>query len=781
MFEAFYGFSADPFRLMPGNLGLFEHQGFSKARSYIDYALLRGEGFVMITGSPGMGKTTLIKSFQSRMADSDIRMAVVANARLEPEDLLRMAANAFGLDVGEQSSKAKVLLRLKEFFLSQRRAGGHALLVVDEAQDLSASALEELRLLTNLEHLDVALVQILLVGQESLRDLVRGEGMEQLHQRIVAAWQLTPLEPRETVGYVRHRLERAGWHGDPSFQPGVLRAIHEFSVGVPRLINLLCSRLLLRGFCLEAHELGITDVNCVIGELRDEGLAPRTHSAQGERFGGSPVGGPADAAGASASTVEAGVSADDAAADWSLLDQGLAMERPPAAQPVPASSTSVENELAAQVEPVSLAGAALDAEASVGEASRDQAHGHLGVFEDPDDASEAASMPLSELPESPPILVCEDSFRAESVDDWGDERIDSKAIAENYEPHRGAAGSKRRVIYALVALAIVGASMGGAYWFFPETWNRLAKSAEHWVETGVARLSQLSAWSRDATRVSPDGSAGPPPQAEEGLEVSPPVAQENISTVASNPPPAAAKDDADPIIDRPVQEDQPPLAPLNESPEPNSPAPDGVLAPYPSVVIGALNEANELGDQEGRFTDSAVGREEGRLAEPEPEQNTLDVDANAGVGGGVPEAVGGAVVETEEGAVRRPAPIGTLLFVEVSFQFNRSTIGVRFAKALDEVAALMDESSLATADIQGFTDSTGDPGYNAVLARRRAQAVADYLIKRGIDSERLSVNGNDVNAPGADASGADAAKERDAVGRTVEVRVLGPIDGARSD
>ncbi|MBK1722329.1 AAA family ATPase [Thiocystis violacea] len=771
MFEAFYGFSVDPFRLIPDNSAVFEHQGFSKARSYIDYALLRGEGFVMITGSPGTGKTTLIKNVQSRMADSDIRMAVVSNPRLEPEDLLRMAANAFGVDVGEQYSKSNLLLRLTEFFLSQRRAGGRALLIVDEAQDLSASALEELRLLTNLEHLDVALLQILLVGQASLRDLVRSEGMEQLHQRIVAAWQLAPLEPRETVGYVRDRLERAGWRGDPSFQPGVLRAIHEFSVGVPRLINLVCGRLLLRGFCLESHELGIADVNCVIGELRDEGLTPRTLSAKDARSDGSPVEGRADAAGASTSRVEGGVSADDDVTDWSLLDQGLAMEGAPAAHPVPASCTSVENELAAQMESVSLAGAELDAEASVDEAGHDQEHGHLGGGDDPGGAPEAASMPLSELPESNPILVCEDSFRAESVQDWGDEQTGYKAIAEAYEPHRGAAGSRRPVIYALVALAVVGAAMGGAYWLFPENWNRLVKSAEHWVETGAARLSQLSGWSRDAARVSPDGTAGPPQPVAGGLEVSLPGAQENISTVASNSRPVAATDEVDLIRDL---EDRRPAAQLDESSEPTPPAPDGALARSPSVK-GALNEPNEQVDQEGGFTESADRRADGRFAEPK--QGTLDVDASPGVSGGVPEAVGG---EAEKGTTRRRAAVGTLLLVEVAFQFNRSVIGARFAKALDEVAALMDESSLTTADIQGFTDGIGDPRYNDMLARRRAQAVADYLIKRGIDSERLSVFGSDVNAAGGDANGAGAVTEKGAAGRTVEVRVLGPIDGARS-
>ncbi len=195
------------------------------------------------------------------------------STRLGAEDLLRMTAYAFGLDP-TAPNKAMMLQRLMEFLSQQHQHGKRALLIIDESQDLPTSALEELRLLTNLQHAGKPLLQIALIGQESLRDLVRSREMEQLHQRLVAAWHLEPLDPLETVGYIQHRLMKAGWRGDPEFKPGVMQAIHTFSGGVPRMINLVCSRLLLHGFIEELHVITIADAEFVVSELRQEELTP---------------------------------------------------------------------------------------------------------------------------------------------------------------------------------------------------------------------------------------------------------------------------------------------------------------------------------------------------------------------------------------------------------------------------------------------------------------------------------------------------------------------------
>ena len=295
MFEVFYGLREDPFRLSADHRFCFPHRNYARARAYIDYALHRAEGFVMVTGGPGTGKTTLINELLSTLPKDTTRAATLLSTRLEAEDLLRMTAYALGLESRLQP-KAMLLQQLMESMHEYHRRGVRTLLIIDEAQDLGASALEELRLLTNLHQAGRPLLQIILVGQEPLRELVRQPEMEQLHQRLIAAWHLQPLDPEETIGYVRHRLETAGWQGDPVFEPGVMETVYGFSQGVPRRINLVCSRLLLHGCISERHRLTKADALDLIRELGEEELAP---SAERASAGG------------------------QSEVDWTAIDQGL--------------------------------------------------------------------------------------------------------------------------------------------------------------------------------------------------------------------------------------------------------------------------------------------------------------------------------------------------------------------------------------------------------------------------------------------------------------------------
>ena len=273
MYEPFYNLQAEPFRLSPDHRFCFNHHSYAKAKSYMQYAFLRAEGFVMITGKPGTGKTTLVNDLVDGLSPAEVSVAMLVSTQLDADDLLRMVAYSFGLE-GDMPHKAAIIQRLIKLLINQYKDGRRALLIIDEAQDLSVSALEELRLLTNLQLDSRPLLQIFLLGQEELKDLVHGPNMEQVHQRLVAAYNLEALKENETRQYIKHRLDQVGWKGDPALSDAVFPIIYKFSRGIPRRINLFCSRLFLHGSVEELHKLGVKDARIVINELQLENLSP---------------------------------------------------------------------------------------------------------------------------------------------------------------------------------------------------------------------------------------------------------------------------------------------------------------------------------------------------------------------------------------------------------------------------------------------------------------------------------------------------------------------------
>ena len=273
MYEAFYNLTEEPFRLSPNSRFCYRHPSYKKAKAYMQYALNRGEGFVMVTGQPGTGKSTLIDDLVSDLQDGDTLFSNLTSTQIEADDLLRLVVLNFGLQ-GHTSTKAILLHDLELFLHRLRRDGKRALLIIDEAQDLPSSALEELRLLTNLQQDNNPLLQIFLVGQEELRQTVLAPGLKQLHQRIVAACHIDPLTAEATEEYIEHRLTQTGWKEDPKIEKAVFAYIHKFSNGVPRLINLISDRLLLHGMVEESHLLKEADIREVIEALAEEQLLP---------------------------------------------------------------------------------------------------------------------------------------------------------------------------------------------------------------------------------------------------------------------------------------------------------------------------------------------------------------------------------------------------------------------------------------------------------------------------------------------------------------------------
>lgn len=269
MYESFYGLQGRPFQLSPDPGFFFGSRNHRRAMSYLRYGLTQGEGFIVITGDVGTGKTTLVKTLFSDLSKENIVAAQLVTTQLEAEDLLKMAAASYGLAY-EGLSKTTLLRNLEAFFIARAREGKRVLLVVDEAQNLPPASLEELRMLSNFQLAGRALLQSFLLGQNEFRKILQGEGIEQLRQRIIASYHLNPLDKDETKSYIYHRLQRVGWRDDPQFDDASFELIYQHTAGVPRKINTLCDRLLLFGYLEERHVIDVEVVQAVIDELNSE-------------------------------------------------------------------------------------------------------------------------------------------------------------------------------------------------------------------------------------------------------------------------------------------------------------------------------------------------------------------------------------------------------------------------------------------------------------------------------------------------------------------------------
>lgn len=294
MFKEFYGLHSDPFRLSPDHNFCYRYPSFAKGRAYMQYALQAAEGFVVVTGSPGMGKTTLINDLLADYGPRDYTVATLVNTMLEANEVLRSAAYEFGLNV-ENMDTATVLQRLKQLFAQSHADGRPPLLVVDEAQNLTLNALEELRMLTNVQANGKPLLQIFLVGQEELREKLQDPSLEQLRQRVTAAAHLHALDQNQVAAYIVHRLKVVGWEGFPKLKSSLLPVIDAACEGVPRRINQFCSRLLLHGAVEQKSVLDAEDARLVFAELAEERLSrmpAQVHAENTTEFlGGEELGG----------------------------------------------------------------------------------------------------------------------------------------------------------------------------------------------------------------------------------------------------------------------------------------------------------------------------------------------------------------------------------------------------------------------------------------------------------------------------------------------------------
>ena len=269
MYEEFYGLSAKPFQLSPDPAFFFGSRGHKRAYAYLQYGLYQSEGFIVITGEIGAGKTTIVRSLFEHLDIEKVVAAQLVSTQLDADDLLRAVGLAFGLPV-RTVTKAILLGSLEAFLCKLATENKRALLIVDEAQNLTPRAIEELRMLSNFQFEDKALLQSFLIGQPELRTKMQGPNMQQLRQRIIASYHPGPLDKDETQAYIEHRLKHVGWKGDPAFEPACFERIYALTGGIPRRINSLCNRLMLAGYLGERHVLDAPDVDAIAREMREE-------------------------------------------------------------------------------------------------------------------------------------------------------------------------------------------------------------------------------------------------------------------------------------------------------------------------------------------------------------------------------------------------------------------------------------------------------------------------------------------------------------------------------
>ena len=278
MYEEFYGLSANPFRLTPDRKFWFGSEGHRKAMSYLKYGLYQGEGFIVVTGDVGTGKSTLVGQLFSELDGDDIVAAQIGTTQVDADDVIRLICNAFEIDV-DTRDKADLIAAFEEFLIDQNQSGKRVLLVVDEAQNLPIRTLEELRMLSNFNVGGQPLFQSFLLGQPQFLQTIGHRDLAQLQQRIIASYKLESMSAEETEQYIHHRLEMVGWTGNPEFSEEAFAKIFEETKGVPRLINTLSNRIMLFASLEEATHIDGEMVETVIADLNKENAAAKEAGA----------------------------------------------------------------------------------------------------------------------------------------------------------------------------------------------------------------------------------------------------------------------------------------------------------------------------------------------------------------------------------------------------------------------------------------------------------------------------------------------------------------------
>lgn len=269
MYNDHYGLQGRPFQLTPDPRFYFDSGTHRKAMAYLGYGLAQGEGFIVVTGEIGAGKTTLVGHLMASIDPARVNAVKIVTTSVDREDMLRLTAQALGIEI-VGADKAQLLGRIEAYLNDRARAGQRTLLIVDEAQNLPIDSLEELRMLSNFQTGGQALLQIFLLGQPEFRDKLNSPALEQLRQRVIATHHLLPMEADEVGAYVLHRLRLVGWQGTPDFTADAFAALYRYTGGVPRMVNMLASRVLLMGSLEQAKVIDQSVVDASYADMQAE-------------------------------------------------------------------------------------------------------------------------------------------------------------------------------------------------------------------------------------------------------------------------------------------------------------------------------------------------------------------------------------------------------------------------------------------------------------------------------------------------------------------------------
>ncbi|MGB7374485.1 XrtA/PEP-CTERM system-associated ATPase [Pontixanthobacter sp.] len=292
MFDDFYGLTGRPFQLTPDPNFYFESATHRKALSYLGYGMAQSEGFIVITGEVGAGKSTLAAHLMQKIDRDQMTVGQVVTSNLDGDELVHIVAQSFGLEVAGHD-KATALGAIENFLHEEAREGRRTLLVVDESQNLSVEALEELRMLSNFQLGSHPLLQLLLLGQPEFKKvLAEHTELEQLRQRVIAAHHLDSMEPGELEPYIKHRLECVGWTGNPDFDQRVFAGLYEATGGIPRRVNQVVTRLLLLGAVEQRTRIDNAMLSAVLKEMTGDNTFPEAAPKPMQKLAPAPAPGP---------------------------------------------------------------------------------------------------------------------------------------------------------------------------------------------------------------------------------------------------------------------------------------------------------------------------------------------------------------------------------------------------------------------------------------------------------------------------------------------------------